>query len=132
MQAVRLSFVIRYTIYMIRRIGVTLFLLITYYLSLITPAFADLGPAPAGAAQLQDLFLRILNISVALAFFALLIVLIYAGFRYLTSGGDAKSLAGASQAITWALLGVLFLALAWLALKLIEIFTGVKVTDFQI
>lgn len=90
-----------------------------------------LGPAPAGALQLQELIIRIINLSVGFAFIALLCVLIVAGFKYLTSGGDSKSLASAGQAITWALLGVLFLALAWLVLKLIEVFTGVPVTKFD-
>lgn len=90
------------------------------------------GPEEAGVKQLQALILRVINISVAIAFIALTGVLLYAGIRYLTSGGDAKSLGVASSAVTWGLLGVLFLALAWLIILLMQAFTGVKLTDFCI
>ena len=89
-------------------------------------------PGPAGLLQLQQLTQRIINISVGLAFIILTVVLVYAGIKFITSGGDSKSLASAGQTITWALLGVLFLVLAWLILNLIEYFTGVRVTDFSL
>lgn len=85
---------------------------------------------PAGIEQLQQLVQRIMNISVGLAFMAVTVVLFYAGFKYLTSGGEPKALGQAASAITWALLGILFLAIAWLVLKLIAAFTGVDVTQF--
>lgn len=91
-----------------------------------------MNPGPAGAVQLQQIFTRLIGISVTLAFIALTIVLFYAGVRYLTSGGDAKSLGAAHQAMTWAILGILFLVLAWLILRLIEAFTGVPVSIFCI
>lgn len=90
----------------------------------------DLGPNPAGLPQLQQLFTRIINLSVGASFIVLTIVLFYAGIRFLTSGGDQKSIKAAADTITWGLLGILFLVLAWLILKLIEAFTGVPVTKF--
>ncbi len=89
-----------------------------------------MGPGPAGAVQLQELFQRILNLSIALAFIALTVVLFVAGIKFITSGGEAKPLQSAGQSITWAILGILFLVLAWLILRLIESFTGVQVTQF--
>lgn len=89
-------------------------------------------PDPAGITQLQELVQRIINISVGLAFIAVTVVLFYAGFKYLISGGEPKALGQAASAITWALLGILFLAIAWLVLKLIEAFSGVPVTQFCI
>lgn len=87
-----------------------------------------MSPQPAaGVVQLQEVFLRIINISVALAFIAVTAVLFWAGIKYLTSGGDPKAIAAAHQAVTWAMLGALFLALAWLILLLIRAFTGVDV-----
>lgn len=90
----------------------------------------NLGPAPAGIQQIADLINRFINLAVEASFIAVTIVLIYAAIMYLTSGGDPGNLKKAGQAITWALLGILFLALAWLILKLIEAFTGVGVTHF--
>lgn len=88
-----------------------------------------MAPA-AGILQLQELILRIINISVRAAFIVVLVVLIWAGIKYLTSGGDSKSISSAGLTITWALLGLLFLALAWLILKLVAAYTGVDVTLF--
>ena len=87
---------------------------------------------PAGIPELEKLFSRIVALFVGFSFIALLVVLIIAGFRFLTSGGDAKALQSAKQAVVWALLGMLFLIIAWLVLLLIEAFTGVKVTKFCI
>ncbi len=85
---------------------------------------------PAGVAQLQLLFEKVLQLIVPLAFIILLIMLFYAGIRFIISGGEAKNLGEASKIITWALLGMLFLVIAWLVLQLIEAFTGVGVTKF--
>lgn len=87
---------------------------------------------PAGVVQLQQLIQRIINLLVEAAFIALTVMLLWAGIQFLTSGGDAKVLGRASQTVTWALLGILFLGIAWLILKLIEAFTGVNVTEFCI
>ena len=87
---------------------------------------------PAGLTQIEALFKQIINIFVGLAFIALVVVLIYAGIRFLTSGGEPNSLKAASQAVTWALLGMLFLVIAWLILQLVGVFTGVNVTIFDI
>ncbi len=88
-----------------------------------------MNPGPSGILRLQDLIQRIINLSVGFAFIALTVVLVVAGIRFITSGGEPKSLGQASQAMTWALLGILFLALAWLAIKLVEAFTGVSITQ---
>ena len=87
---------------------------------------------PAGIEQLNQLITRIINLSVGLAFIALLIVLIITGIKYLTSGGEPKPLASASNALTWALLGIMFLVVIWLVLLLVRAFTGVDVTKFCI
>ncbi len=90
---------------------------------------SNAAPA-AGIVQLQELVLRFINISVRAAFIVLLIMLISAGIKYITSGGDSKSLGKASMTITWSLLGILFLVLAWLILLLVQAFTNVQVTQF--
>lgn len=87
-------------------------------------------PDAAGVDYLQFLVGRIINLSVAAAFIALVIVLIWAGVKFITSGGDQKALSQASATITWGLLGMLFLALAWLILQLIAAFTGIEALKF--
>lgn len=88
-----------------------------------------MNPGPSGILQLQDLIQRIINLSVGFAFIALTVVLVVAGIRFITSGGEPKSLGQASQAMTWALLGILFLAIIWLILQLIKAFSGIDVTN---
>lgn len=85
---------------------------------------------PAGLPQLQELFQRIIGLVVPLAFVVLLIMLLYAGFKFLTSGGEPKALQSAGGTVTWAILGIVFLVLAWLVLRLIEAFTGITITNF--
>lgn len=86
----------------------------------------------AGLKQIEDVFKNVISVVVGLGFIASLIMLIFAGFKYLTSGGEPKAVQAAHQTFAWALLGILFLAIAWLVLKLIEAFTGVPVTFFDI
>lgn len=87
---------------------------------------------PAGLQQIEELFTRIVSIMAGLGFVATLIMLISAGFKYLTSGGEQKALQSAHNTASWALLGILFMAIAWLILQLIKTLTGVDVTIFNI
>ncbi len=89
------------------------------------------NPEPAGLTQIEDLFKNIVSIVVGLGFIAVLVMVVWAGFKYLTSGGEQKAIQQAHQVVTWALLGMVFMALAYLVLLLIENFTGVKVSVFD-
>jgi hypothetical protein len=92
----------------------------------------QLGPEPAGIVQLEQLFNRIVFLSVGMAFVALTILLVFAAFKFLTSGGDKKILQQSWGIITWAFLGIFFLGLAWVAILLIQSFTGVTLTQFSL
>lgn len=87
---------------------------------------------PAGLKQIEDLFRQIISIMAGLGFVALLVLLVWAGFKYLMSGGEQKAVQSAHQTVTWALLGIVFMAVGWLILLLIETLTGIKVTEFNI
>lgn len=92
-----------------------------------------MGPLPAGLTEIENVFRKVIQGSVSLAFIALFVMLFWGGIKYLTSGGEPKSLQSATQTITWALLGMLFLILAWLILLLIAEFTGIpELTSFNI
>lgn len=117
-------------------------ILYALFFILTSPAFAtcdptapidpNFGPCPAGLAEFEATVGHLVSVIVGLAFVATLVLLIMAGFKYLTSGGEPKAIAAAHQTTTWALLGILFMAIAWLILQLIESFTGIKVTIFDI
>lgn len=81
---------------------------------------------------LECIVQSILNIAIRLAGIAVFIFIIIGGFKYLTSGGDPKATESAKNTLTYAILGLALLILAWFILKFISIFTGVDVTQFQI
>ncbi len=87
---------------------------------------------PANLQDLSEVLKTIIRISVGAGFVAMMVMLVWGGIRFLTSGGDSKAVQSATMTITWALLGVLFLVIAWLVLLLIKAFTGVDVTIFDI
>lgn len=87
---------------------------------------------PAGLQQIEDVFKNVVSTVVGLAFIVSLVMLIFAGIKYLTSSGEPKAIQAAHLTVTWALLGILFMAIAWLILQLIENFTKVEVTIFNI
>lgn len=86
----------------------------------------------AGLDEIQQVFSSVVSVVVGLAFIAMLFLLITGGFKYLTSGGEPKALQNAHQTVTWALLGIFFMAVAWLLLQLIHAFTGIDVTIFNV
>jgi hypothetical protein len=90
------------------------------------------GPAPATLDQLEGIFTNIVQIIITIAGFALFIMLIVGGFRFLTSGGDTKAVAAARNTLTFAILGLVLIIASILILKLIEEITGVQVTIFKI
>lgn len=113
------------------------FLLLITFLFYSTPMImaaspADLGQPPAGLDQVENVFERVISGSAGLAFIALFVILVVAGIRFLTSGGEPKTIASARDAITWALLGVLFLAIGWLVLQIVAVYTNVDVLKFDI
>lgn len=107
-----------------------------------SPAYAACDPnipidqrsadCPAGLDQIEQMIGNVIFAAVGLGFIAMLILLIMAGFKYLTSGGEPKAIQSAHHTVTWALLGMLFMAIAWLILQLIFAFTGIDVTIFDI
>ena len=82
------------------------------------------GPGAATFKSLEAVFANILSVAFALAGFAAFAMLIFGGFRYLTSSGDPKATAQARGTLTWAIAGLLFLIGAWFILRLIAEFTG--------
>lgn len=87
------------------------------------------------AATIKDfevVFGNLVTVIMALAGIALFILLISGGFRYLTAGGDPKAVEAAQKTLTYAIVGIVIVACAFLILRLIENFTGVQVTLFKV
>lgn len=86
----------------------------------------------AGLTEIESIVGSVISVVVGLGFVAMLILIVMAGFKYLTSGGEPKAIQSANQTFTWALLGVVFMAVAWVILQLIAGITGLPVTIFNI
>lgn len=91
-----------------------------------------MGPDPAGLTEIENIFSSLISVIVSLGFIVMLVFIVMAGFKYLTSGGEPKALQAAHHTLVWAILGVVFMAVAWLVLQLISNFTGINVTVFDI
>lgn len=87
---------------------------------------------PAPLSALEPLFGNVIGIVIGLAGIVLFILFIAGGFQYLTAGGNPQAVEGARKTLTFAILGLVLIALSYLILKLIAIFTGVDVTTFKI
>lgn len=81
---------------------------------------------------LEAVFLLILRVAISLSVLALFLMFLIGGFRYLTSGGDPKAAAGAQQTMTYGVMGIALMALAFIIFRIIEVFTGITVTEFVI
>ncbi len=80
----------------------------------------------------ETVFGNVAQVVLGLAGIVLFIMLISGGFKYITAGGDPKGIEGAKKTLTYAIGGMVFLAMAFLILRFIQEFTGVDVTRFRI
>ena len=116
-----------------RFIGLS-FPLLTFFL-LASPVLADQVAEPRGYATLAGLETVFGNVVAVVAIIGGLlafIALISGGFRYITAQGDPKATAAARSAITWAIVGLALIIIAWLILVFIKEFTGINVIEFSI
>ncbi len=58
-----------------------------------------MGPDPAGLTEIESIFGNVISVMVGLGFIAMLILLIMAGFKYLTSGGEPKAIQSAHHTL---------------------------------
>jgi len=80
----------------------------------------------------EGVFESIITVALELAAIALFLMLVVGGFKYITSGGDPKSVESAKNTLTYAILGMVLLASAFLILRFIGVFTGADVENFQV
>lgn len=80
----------------------------------------------------EVVFSNVLTMAVGLAVLALFVMIIVGGFKFLTSGGDPKATASAQQTLTFAIIGIFLMVIAYLIFMLIKAITGVDVTRFVI
>ena len=82
---------------------------------------------------LGDFVQRAINFIFPLAGAVALIFLLWGGVRFITSGGDPKSVESAKKTMTYALLGLAVIFSIFAIFKVIQIATGVDIlSKFQI
>lgn len=75
--------------------------------------------APGTEGNLQGLINRIINIISVIVGVIAVIMIIFGGFRYITSGGNDSSVAAAKNTILYALIGLIIVALAQVIVKFV-------------
>ena len=85
----------------------------------------------AELSSIPEYFGNVLQAMVPLIGLVAFIMILAGGFKILTSGGDAKGMAGGKQTITLAVAGIALAIISWLILLLIENTTGAAVTQFK-
>jgi len=80
----------------------------------------------------DNLFNNIIIVVLQIAAVVLFIMIIVGGFKYITSGGNPKLAESAKHTLTYAILGMILVAAAFLVLQFIETFTGAPVTNFSV
>lgn len=89
------------------------------------------SPAPLSAGT--EIFEGILSAAIPFAGIVLFVMLVIGGFQFLTSGGDPKKAGAARNTLTYAIIGIVLVALAYLILVIISEFTGVEgILNFEI
>lgn len=70
-------------------------------------------------SRLNDLIAQIINIFSVIVGIVAVIMIIYGGFRYVTSGGEAGNLTTSKNIILYAIVGLIIVALAQFVVKFI-------------
>jgi len=83
-------------------------------------------------SQLTDVFSNLVNALLAMGAFALFIMFLIGGFKFITSGGDPKMAEEAKKTLTYAIGGMVLLAVSFMILNIIGNITGAPVTEFNI
>lgn len=98
---------------------------------LILPSFALAQPAPAisditfGPTSVIALANNILTWAVSLITILAVLIILYAGYLFMTSGGDATKQTAAKTTLWWGILGIIVMAVAFTAQIIIRNFLGV-------
>jgi TRAP-type C4-dicarboxylate transport system permease small subunit len=86
----------------------------------------------ANFSDLEGMFSNLIGSLLSLAGIVLFLMLIIGGFKYITSGGNPEAAAGARRTLTYAIVGLIVVASAYLVLVIIQEITGAQVTQLSI
>jgi hypothetical protein len=101
------------------------------FINTVLAADVDTSDVPT-LKGFETIFGRVVSVALGFGGVVLLIMLIAGGFQFITAGGDPQKVEQAKKTLTYAIAGIILLALAFLILRFISTFTGVDVTQFKI
>jgi Type IV secretion system pilin len=94
----------------------------------LVDTFVNNCPADTGVrcseGSISSIFHLIINWALAIAFIAAVIMLIYGGFRYITSAGNAESAGTGKTAIMNALIGIVIVVLSYIIVQIVYRFVA--------
>jgi len=97
------------------------------------PPGQPVGNCASPLSNLTDTFGRIISILIPVGGIVLFVMLIIGGFYFITSNGDPRKVEGAKATITYAIGGIVLLALAFFIIQVIAFFAGVPtILNFNI
>lgn len=83
--------------------------------------------SPAKFLTIGQLFTTIITILTGVAGIISVFFIILAGIRFITAGGDEKKVASAQATITYAIIGLVVTALAFIILQVVQRFLGANI-----
>ena len=83
------------------------------------PALGDLNKASSGSEAISIVIGNIINLIYGVAAIVCIFMILFAGFQWITSGGDKEAVAKARGRITWAIIGITVLALSAVILHIL-------------
>lgn len=81
---------------------------------------------------LEGLFANVLSSILALGGIVLFLVLVFGGIQYITAGGEPPKIEAARKTLTYAIFGIVLLAVSFLILVFIDQFTGANILTFRV
>ncbi|MEX0622070.1 MAG: pilin [Candidatus Woykebacteria bacterium] len=105
------------------------FLLFPFYFTNASSVFAQ---EPATLQDLETVFRSVITWVAVIGGFLAFIAIIIGGFKYIVARGDPKAVSSAQNTITWAVIGLVLIIVAWLVLVAISQFTEQNVRVFDI
>ncbi len=77
---------------------------------------------------LVDVIVPLLQAGIGLVGLAMMM---YGAFKWITASGDPQKLQEARKTITWSIVGIIFVALSYLLIRLVLFFTGTTTNPFN-
>lgn len=87
---------------------------------------------PNTLTDLEGVFGNILGLFIPLGSIVLFVMLVLGGIKYISSGDKPGNVEQAKAIITYAIIGAVLLAMAYLILQVIGLVTGANLTTFEL